>query len=179
MYRIGLCLFTSLYCEVFNDSICGLKAIKLQLRDNKPSARVNKLRAHRVWHAELTLDFEQRRCWEGDDFCNTVVCQKVPYLSLKIPHHFCFPKGPHNKDFCWDKVEILQISSYPLSNWMYSYIMKTSWGFQEIVLLVMKRPRTLNIDLECQNMCWSVYIYSQNWYTRRNYKILVMKKNVL
>lgn len=48
-YRVGLCLFTSLYWEVFNDSICGLKAIKLQLRDNKPSAQVNKLWAHRVW----------------------------------------------------------------------------------------------------------------------------------
>lgn len=110
-------------------------------------------------------------------FFNTVVCQKVPYLSLKIPHQFYFPKGPYNKDFCWDKVEILQTSSHPLSNWM--YIMKTSWGFQEIVLLVMKRPQTLNIDFKCQNMCWCVNMYSQNRYIRRNYKILVIKEKLI
>lgn len=57
--------------------------------------------------------------------------------------------------------------------------MKTSWGLQEIVLLVMKRPQTLNIDLEFQNMCWCVYIYSKNRLTRRNYKILVMNKLIM
>lgn len=166
MYRIVLCLFTSLYCEVFNDSICGLKAIKLQLRDNKPSARVNKLRAHRVWHAELTLDFDQRRCWEGDDFFNTVVCQKVPFLFSKrtSQQRLLLRQG-------WNSPNIFP-SSFQLD-----VHYENLPGFPENCFISYERPQTLNIDFKCQNMCWCVYIYSQNRYIRRNYKLLVMKKN--